>query len=93
MSDFLSPEICKAARALLNWSQQELADHARIATRTLGRFENGDPVVSAAVQRKLRDTFIEAGLVFLAANRPDGKLDGLCVGYKAEEHGHGFKFL
>lgn len=89
----MSPEICKAARALLKWSQQDLAKHAQIGTRTLGRFENGDQVVSAAVQKKLREAFIKAGLVFLASNRPDGKLDGVCVGYKADELGFGYKTL
>ena len=35
------PEQCRAGRALLNWSQEELAKRARVAKQTLADFERG----------------------------------------------------
>lgn len=32
---------CRAGRALLNWSQQQLADAARVGVVTVRQFENG----------------------------------------------------
>ena len=93
MSDFLSPELCKAARVLLKWSQNELAEHAQIGRRTLTRFENGETTASPAVQKKLRDAFVAAGLIFRAANTPGGELDGLSVGFRPKLPHEGLKTL
>jgi DNA-binding XRE family transcriptional regulator len=35
---------CRAARHLLAWSQESLAHHAGIATKSVARFERGEPV-------------------------------------------------
>ena len=37
----LSPEQCRAARGLLNWTQEELADHANLSRSTIRDYENG----------------------------------------------------
>lgn len=37
----MTPEQCRAARALLNWTQQQLADAAGVGTVTIRQFENG----------------------------------------------------
>ena len=93
MSDFMSPEICKAARALLKWDQSDLAERANISRRTLTRFENSEATASPAVQKKLRDTFVLAGLIFRAANTPDGTLDGISIGFRPTLPHEGFKTL
>jgi transcriptional regulator with XRE-family HTH domain len=37
----LSPEQCRAARGLLNWTQEELADRADVSRSTIRDYENG----------------------------------------------------
>lgn len=53
----------RAARALLDWTQPDLAKAAGIALATLKRFETGlrtpIPVVKAAIVRALEDAGIE----------------------------------
>ncbi len=65
----------RAARALLRWSAQELADEASLGISTVQRMEGADNVPSAsasnldAVQKALES----AGIIFL----PDGiNVDG-----------------
>jgi predicted transcriptional regulator len=69
----ISPRQIRAARALLGWSQQELADKAIISLNALTRLERGrvDSRVSTldAVERALR----KAGVEFLpAGDRGEG---------------------
>lgn len=44
MRGMLSPEQCRAARAWLNWSQDELARRAQVGLSTLKDFETGKRV-------------------------------------------------
>ena len=37
----LSPAQCRAARALLNWSQEDLVRHCKITKKTVADFERG----------------------------------------------------
>jgi len=39
--DFVSPAQCRAARGLLDWSQQKLAAAAHVGISTVRDFENG----------------------------------------------------
>jgi predicted transcriptional regulator len=59
----------RAARALLGWSQQQLADKAIVSLNALARLEKGsvDSRVStvAAVQKAL----VKAGIEFLSADQ------------------------
>ena len=61
----ITPRQIRAARALLDWSQQELADSAIVSLNALARLERGtvDPRTStvSAVEKAL----IEAGVEFL----------------------------
>src|SRR5580704_10254204 len=62
----LTPEQIKAARALLAWSQQELATEARVSTSTVADFERGvrTPVVNNA--QAIREALEAKGLQFIA---------------------------
>lgn len=64
----VTPRQIRAARALLGWSQQLLADKAIVSVNALARLERGevDPRMSTlmAVYRALT----EAGIEFLPAN-------------------------
>lgn len=68
----------RAARALLNWTQPDLADAAGIALATLKRFETGMrtpiPVVKAAIVGALEG----AGIEF----QNDGKRAGVTLGVR-----------
>jgi len=68
----------RAARALLYWTQPDLASAAQVALATLKRFEIGHQtpirVVKSAIVRALED----AGIEFL----DDGKKIGVCVSPK-----------
>ena len=69
----LTPELCRAARALLNWKANQLASAAGLSLPTVRRFEAGGivrpPSVAAMVQ-----ALQGAGLEFIPAG---GKsLDG-----------------
>jgi transcriptional regulator with XRE-family HTH domain len=71
----------RAARALLNWTQPDLAEAAEIALATLKRYEIGHQtpirVVKAAIVRALEDEGIE----FL----DDGKKVGVFISHKKLE--------
>lgn len=66
----MTPEQCRAARALLNWSQQQLADASRISNATIRNFESGRNAPQVATLWLLKSTLEGAGVVFLA----DGEL-------------------
>jgi len=54
----------KAARALLGWSQQDLADHASIAISTIADFERGQRIPLAINFEAICDAFIKVGVIF-----------------------------
>lgn len=56
---------CRAARALLDWSIGDLAAAASVGVMTVNRFEGGQPVRSASID-KLEATLATAGITFVA---------------------------
>lgn len=71
----MSPEQCRAARAWLNWSQQELAAKAQVSSSTLRDFEAGRRVPIANNLFAIRRALEEAGMQFLFSrdnNQPLG---------------------
>jgi len=65
-AEALSPEQIKAARALLAWSQQDLAAAAKVATSTLADFERGSRTPVANNAQAIREALEAEGLSFLA---------------------------
>ena len=61
----LSPAQCRAARALLGWTQETLADKAGIARRTVAHFEVGRRTLLARTRREIAETFERAGVEFM----------------------------
>lgn len=55
---------CLMARAALRWSQADLAASSGVGSRTVAKFEL-DEAVSAATVEKLRETFEQAGILFI----------------------------
>lgn len=55
---------CRMARAGLDWTQHNLAAAAGVSWRTVARFEGGESVLPAQVQ-KMRHALEAEGIVFV----------------------------
>lgn len=62
----LTPKHVRAARALLAWSQQDLAKRAGVATSTIADFERGQRTPVANNAQAIRGALEQAGIRFLA---------------------------
>ena len=63
----LTPEQCRAARALLDWTQGQLADHVSVSPVSIRAFEKGGEMRDS--NRKLiQMTFEAAGVQFIPEN-------------------------
>ena len=62
----LTSEQVKAGRALLAWSQQELAEQARVANSTVADFERGSRTPVANNAQAIREALEAQGLKFMA---------------------------
>lgn len=67
----MSPEQCRAARAWLNWSQDDLATKAQVSNSTLRDFEAGRRVPIANNLLAIRRALEEAGMQFLFSRGDD----------------------
>lgn len=64
----ITREQCRAARALLNWSQKDLANAAGIGLSTVARFERGENPPYTSTLETLRAALEAAGIEFIPAN-------------------------
>jgi transcriptional regulator with XRE-family HTH domain len=62
----------RAARALLGWTQELLADKALVALTALKRLESDRLLVRDATRHSVRKTLEAAGIVFLWSGRGEG---------------------
>jgi transcriptional regulator with XRE-family HTH domain len=63
-----TPQQCRAARGLLDWSQQDLADKAMIGIVTVRQVEAGAHEPRRATLEVIRRAFEAAGVEFIDAN-------------------------
>ena len=70
----LTPAQCRAARGLLDWTQQELADAARIGVATVRLFEGEVAESRQATLAVLRQAFEAAGVEFTNGEQPGVRL-------------------
>ena len=68
----MSPEQCRAARAWLDWSQDELAAKASVSLSTVRDFEKARRVPIANNLSAMRVALEESGIVFV-----DGATSGI----------------
>lgn len=61
----MTPDQCRAARALIKWNQQRLAEAAGIGIATLTLFENGATAARPATVEVLERALRDAGVIFL----------------------------
>jgi transcriptional regulator with XRE-family HTH domain len=64
----VTPAQCRAARGLLNWSQQDLASQAEVGIVTVRQLEAGANEPRRATLDVIRRAFERAGVEFLDAN-------------------------
>jgi transcriptional regulator with XRE-family HTH domain len=70
----LTPEQCRAARALLNWSQDELAAVSQVAKATIALFELGKRQPYGRTLDALCAALGAAGVEFTNGDEPGVKL-------------------
>ena len=69
----LTPEQCRAARALLDWTQDALAARAGISRGTIRGFEGGQHALQRATATAVRRALEEAGVLLLEAGNGLGQ--------------------
>ena len=75
----------RAARALLGWTQQELADKALVSLTALKRLESEkDLRVYESTEDQVRRVFEDAGITFLHSDKGEGVLIDLNKAEKAK---------
>ncbi|CDX39596.1 Helix-turn-helix motif [Mesorhizobium plurifarium] len=65
----VSPRQIRAARALLGWSQQELADKAIVSLNALARLESGKVDSRVSTMQAIEAALARAGVEFLSAGQ------------------------
>ena len=64
----ITPEQCRAARALLNWTQKNLADRSEVSDLTIRNFERRKSALKASTAKLLRMIFEAEGVVLIDPN-------------------------
>ena len=70
----LAPAQCRAARALLNWSQEDLVRACGITKKTIADFERGATMPRRQTLNQIIAALEAAGIEFLYGNRPGVRL-------------------
>jgi transcriptional regulator with XRE-family HTH domain len=64
MNIIINYKQCKAARALLDWSQEDLSQRAEVAKATIGDFERGARNLRIETMQKVVAVLENAGIRF-----------------------------
>ena len=64
----ITPAQCRAARALLDWKQIELANHSDVGITAIRTFERGKTSPHKITLKALKETFETAGVEFIDKN-------------------------
>ncbi|TNC16503.1 helix-turn-helix transcriptional regulator [Methylobacterium terricola] len=59
---------CRAARALLDWSREDLAEASKVSRAAIADFEAGKRQVRERTVDDIREAFEKAGLEFIPEN-------------------------
>jgi transcriptional regulator with XRE-family HTH domain len=65
----ISPAQCRAARALLNWTQDKLAVKTGVALKTIRGFESGRRNPLGVTRAAIKQALEQAGIEFLDGDR------------------------
>lgn len=69
----MTPNQSRAARSLLGWNQEKLAQRAKLAKRTVAAFESGENTRNESVAA-MRAAFDKAGITFVETASETGVL-------------------
>ena len=69
----ISPHQCKAARALLGWTQAKLAEKSGVTLDTVKRFERAKSDTRGKAMIKMEAAIREAGIKLLAPENGEGE--------------------
>lgn len=69
----ITPRQCKAARALLGWTQAKLADAADLTVDTVSRFENGKSDTRGQALIELEKAIRRGGVKLISADDREGE--------------------
>ena len=72
----ISPVQCKGARAMLGWSQDELAQRAGVAKQTLADFERGSRSPYARTLADIQKALEAGGVEFTDGDAPGVRMRG-----------------
>jgi len=62
----LTPEACRAGRALLGWSMRDLAERAGVSLGAVNRLEGGETASRGTTAEKLIAAFVAEGVEIIA---------------------------
>ncbi len=82
----ITPEQCRGARAMLGWSREQLAGHAKVANATLADFEAGKRTPYNRTLADVRRALEEGGIEFIPENGggPGARLKKQSAGASSE---------
>ena len=66
------PEQCRAARGLLGWTQEELAERAGVSRSTVRGFENGQHELHRGSAAVIRGALEGSGVILVGADEEAG---------------------
>lgn len=72
----MTPAQCRAARGLLNWSINDLAEEAGLSATNLRNFEKEMTRPTSETMQKLRHAFEAAGVEFIDGDAPGVRARG-----------------
>ena len=69
---------CRGARAMLDWTQEDLAEKTGLTVNTISSFENGDHTPHDSNRRKIREALEAGGIEFIERGNggPGARLRG-----------------
>jgi transcriptional regulator with XRE-family HTH domain len=85
MNTSITPEQCRAARQLINWTSQDLERACGISARTISLFETKKRDMRPSNMEAITKAFWSAGVEFLSEGR--GKGEGVRLREPRQPHG------
>lgn len=90
-ASLISSDQCRGARALLGWTQAELASRAGVIRANVVMFEGGH-AASIATRRRVQEALEAAGVVFVRADSAGGAGVVLAAAASAATRPHSYAF-